>query len=105
MRLLIEQYKYPPSVFEALGIPTDWRLETKEGQSILKVGYFRASTKHQPVFILPKIFDEQGRLISQQKIVDKLTTIALNELGNSLYFVKVYKSIFLMKAFKIIKNN
>ena len=52
-----------------------------------------------------KIFDEQGRLISQQKIVDKLTTISLNELGNSLYFVKVYKSIFLMKAFKIIKNN
>lgn len=52
-----------------------------------------------------KIFDEQGRLISQQKIVDKLTTISLNELGNSLYFVKVYKSIFLMKSFKIIKNN
>ena len=52
-----------------------------------------------------KIFDEQGRLISQQKIVDKLTTISLNELGNSLYFVKVYKSIFLMKTFKIIKNN
>ena len=73
MRLLIEQYKYPPSVFEALGIPADWRLETKEGQSILKVGYFRASTKHQPVFILPKIFDDQGKAFSVLLVADLAT--------------------------------
>jgi len=51
-----------------------------------------------------KIYDEQGRLVKQQNIVNKETTISLKELINSLYFLKVYKSIFVMQSFKIIKS-
>lgn len=51
-----------------------------------------------------RIVDESGREIAQHKIVDKETTVSLADLHNSLYFVKVYKSIFVMKTFKIVKT-
>lgn len=51
-----------------------------------------------------RIIDEEGRLVAQQKIVNKETPVSLVDLKNSLYYVKVYKSIFVMKTFKVVKT-
>lgn len=50
-----------------------------------------------------RIYDGGGKLIAQQKIVDKETKISMSRLSNAYYFVKVYKSIFEVKSFKIVK--
>ena len=50
-----------------------------------------------------RIYDGGGKLITQQKIVDKETRISMSKLTNAYYFVKVYKSIFEVKSFKIVK--
>jgi hypothetical protein len=74
MRLLIEKYEYPPSVFDALGIPEDWRLTLRSGkQSLDKVGYFRAAIAKEPVFILPKIFESGDNVFGTIPILDLAT--------------------------------
>lgn len=75
MRLLIEQYKYPPSVLDDLGVPDDWRVPNMEGkQSINKVGYFRPDERTQktktPIFILPKIFEAEHTVFGTIPILD-----------------------------------
>ena len=50
-----------------------------------------------------RIYDGTGKLIAQQKIVNRETRISMSNLLNAVYFVKVYKSIFEVKSFKIVK--
>ena len=80
MRLLIEKYKYDPSVLNDLGIPDEWRLETQDGkQSIDKVGYYRPTPTEvskkasEPVFILPKIFEGDKYVFGTIPIIDLAT--------------------------------
>ena len=51
-----------------------------------------------------RIYDGHGKLVTQQKIVSTETTISLLSLSNTFYFLKVYKSIFVVKSFKIVKS-
>lgn len=83
MRLLFERVKYTPSVLDTLDIPTDWRTDYPGGeQSVQKVGYFRASTHHSPIFILPKIFE------TDNKAFGTLTTDDLASLPTADVFSK-----------------
>lgn len=79
MRLLIEKYKYPPSVLDALGIPDEWQQTLTDGKKYVdKVGYFKADTEHEPIFILPKIFDNEHIAFGHIK-VEELATLATTE--------------------------
>jgi hypothetical protein len=52
-----------------------------------------------------KLYDEEGRYVTGDNIVDRETTINIRDLKHTLYFLKVYKSIFVMKTFKIVKTS
>jgi len=52
-----------------------------------------------------EIIDEEGRLIRRISIYEKETPISLRGLINSVYYIKVFKSIFAMKTFKVIKTS
>ncbi len=74
MRLLIEKYKYTPSVLNDLGIPDAWQQTFADGTtSVDKVGYFRADTRHEPIFILPKIFDNHHVAFGHINVVELAT--------------------------------
>ena len=46
----------------------------------------------------------QGKLISRQEIIDKKTSISMQEFPVGVYLVRVYLSNTFLKTFKIIKN-
>jgi len=51
-----------------------------------------------------QIFDLQGKLIQNQKIIDKQTSIVMSNLSPATYFVKVFQANTEIKTFKIIKT-
>jgi len=50
------------------------------------------------------LFDEQGRLIRQQKITAIITSIDMENLNSGIYFIKMLSNGEEVKTFKIIKN-
>jgi len=50
------------------------------------------------------LFDMQGKIIAQQKVNNKQTTIAMKDLANASYILNVFTSDNKIKSFTIIKN-
>ncbi len=51
-----------------------------------------------------QLFDMNGKLIKSDKVEDNLTTITMNELNPSTYFLRVISGNKYLKTFRIIKN-
>ncbi len=51
-----------------------------------------------------QLFDLQGKIIENKKVSSNLTTIIMESLPTSIYFLKVTKNNQVVKIFKIIKN-
>jgi len=51
-----------------------------------------------------QLFDINGKIINQNKLIENNTTIKMRDLPNSIYFLKVIKNNTPIKSFKIIKN-
>ena len=51
------------------------------------------------------LFDIEGRLIEKQEVSGSQTTIAMKDLANGIYFIKVLRKSTEVKIFKVIKNN
>jgi hypothetical protein len=51
-----------------------------------------------------QLYDLQGKLIKNKKVSERTTTIKMEELPTSTYFLKVVKKKQIVKTFKIIKN-
>ena len=51
-----------------------------------------------------QLYDLNGKLLENSKIVQRVTTIEMNGYKPSVYFVKVVSQNKLVKSFKIIKN-
>ncbi len=51
-----------------------------------------------------RLYDTDGRLLQDIKIVDKLTSIPMDDLMRATYFLKVTKEGREMKVFKIVKE-
>lgn len=51
------------------------------------------------------IYDIEGKLIEKQDVNDSRTTIAMRDLANGIYFIKVLRKSSEVKLFKVIKNN
>jgi len=52
-----------------------------------------------------QLYDLQGKLLQNQKITDKQTSIAMSHLLPATYFVKVFQANTEIKTFKIIKTH
>jgi hypothetical protein len=50
------------------------------------------------------IFDERGRLIKSENILDKQTTIPVQLLADAAYLIEIENAFSYIKSFKIIKN-
>lgn len=51
------------------------------------------------------LFDIEGKLIEKQEVNGSQTTIAMKDLANGIYFIKVLRKSTEIKIFKVIKNN
>ncbi len=51
-----------------------------------------------------QLFDMQGKLLHNEKIVGNQTTIAMNKYAPATYFIKVFQDNTEVKTFKVIKN-
>ncbi|MES2286875.1 MAG: T9SS type A sorting domain-containing protein [Bacteroidota bacterium] len=51
------------------------------------------------------IFNIEGKLIEKREVNSSQTTIAMNDLANGAYLIKVLRKSTEIKIFKIIKNN
>lgn len=51
------------------------------------------------------LFNIEGKLIEKQEVNDSQTTIAMKDLANGIYFIKVLRKSTEVKIFKVIKNN
>lgn len=51
-----------------------------------------------------QLYDLQGKLLSEEKLKNKETSISLSELANATYFIRVLDNSKEIKYFKIIKN-
>jgi hypothetical protein len=51
------------------------------------------------------IYNLDGKLIEKQELAGSQTTIAMKELSNGIYFIKVMQKSSEIKVFKVIKNN
>lgn len=51
------------------------------------------------------LFDIEGKLIEKQEVNGSQTTIAMKDLANGIYFIKVLRKSTEVKIFKVIKNN
>ena len=51
------------------------------------------------------IYNLDGKLIETQELAGSQTTIAMKELSNGIYFIKVMQKSSEIKVFKVIKNN
>jgi len=51
-----------------------------------------------------KVFDNNGRLLQNQKIVDNITQINMQYLPSATYYVNIYSKENQLKTFKIIKQ-
>ncbi|MES2138166.1 MAG: T9SS type A sorting domain-containing protein [Bacteroidota bacterium] len=52
-----------------------------------------------------EIFNIEGKLIEKQEVNNSQTTIAMNDLANGVYLIKVLRKSTEVKIFKVIKNN
>lgn len=51
------------------------------------------------------LIDIKGKLIEKQEVNGSQTTIAMKDLANGIYFIKVLQKSTELKVFKVIKNN
>jgi hypothetical protein len=51
------------------------------------------------------LLDIEGKLIEKQEVNGSQTTIAMKDLANGIYFIKVLNKSTEVKIFKVIKNN
>lgn len=51
-----------------------------------------------------QLFDVRGKIISENKLSGNITTISMENLNASTYFIRVFKNNSELKTFKIIKN-
>jgi len=50
------------------------------------------------------LYDNNGKLVKQEKIISKQTKIVLTEISNGIYFLRINNNEKEIKSFKIIKN-
>ncbi len=50
------------------------------------------------------VFDNAGKMLATNKVIDRITTISMRELPLGIYYLKILQNDKNIKTFKIIKN-
>jgi hypothetical protein len=59
---------------------------------------------HEMTNMIYRLFDAQGKLIKQNRIIENQTVIQMNDFPPAVYFLKINTENTELKTFKIIKN-